>query len=89
MPDSGSGDICSIQVTATIMEELNFSLDTTLIGALTVAFIVGKAIGLLKWSWLWVLSPIWVAAILTILVVIFGKLYWKIVIWKEQRSRTK
>jgi hypothetical protein len=89
MSDSGSEDICSIQVTATIMEELKFSLDTTLVGALTVAFIIGKAIGLLNWSWLWVLSPIWVAVILTILVVIFGKLYWKIVIWKERRSRTK
>lgn len=50
MSDSGSEDICSIQVTATIMEELNFSLDTTLVGALTVAFIIGKAIGLINWS---------------------------------------
>lgn len=88
MSDSGSEDICSIQVTATIMEELNFSLDTTLVGALTVAFIIGKAIGLLQWSWLWVLSPIWIAFLLTILVVIIGKLFWKIVVWRD-KSRTK
>jgi hypothetical protein len=89
MSDSGSEDICSIQVTATIMEELNFSLDTTLVGALTVAFIICKAIGLINWSWLWILSPIWIAFLLTVLVVLFGKLFWKIVIWREQRSRTK
>lgn len=88
MSDSGSEDICSIQVTATIMEELNFSLNTTLVGALTVAFIIGKAIGLLQWSWLWVLSPIWIAFLLTILVVIIGKLFWKIVVWRD-KSRTK
>lgn len=69
------------------MEELEFSLDTTLIGGITVFFIVGKLIGLLKWSWLWVFSPIWLAAILAVVVVIFGKIYWKIVLWREQKSK--
>lgn len=70
------------------MEELQFYFDTTLIGALTIAFIISKSIGLLKWSWLWVLSPIWLAAVLVVVVVILAKIYWKIVNWREQ-TKTK
>ena len=33
-------------------------------GLLTVVFIVLKLIGVITWSWLWVLSPIWIPAIL-------------------------
>lgn len=35
------------------------------VGLLTVAFIVLKLLGVITWSWLWVLSPIWIDAILT------------------------
>lgn len=37
-------------------------------GVLTVAFIVLKLCGVIKWSWIWVLSPIWVMIIINILV---------------------
>ena len=37
-------------------------------GILTVAFIVLKLCGVIKWSWLWVLSPIWISTILWILI---------------------
>lgn len=37
-------------------------------GALTIAFIVLKLTGVIKWSWLWVLSPIWIGALLFLLV---------------------
>lgn len=33
-------------------------------GLLTIAFIVLKLVGVIKWSWLWVLSPLWIATIL-------------------------
>lgn len=39
-------------------------------GMLTVAFIVLKLIGIISWSWVWVLSPIWICAILYVLLVI-------------------
>lgn len=39
-------------------------------GMLTVAFIVLKLIGIISWSWVWVLSPIWISAILGVLFVI-------------------
>ena len=44
-------------------------------GLLTVAFIVLKLTGVIDWSWLWVLSPIWVTALIAIailLIVVLG-----------------
>lgn len=43
-------------------------------GVLTVAFIVMKLCGVIKWSWLWVLSPIWISIILWVLIFVF--MYW-------------
>ena len=31
------------------------------VGLLTVAFVVLKLTGVIAWSWLWVLSPIWIS----------------------------
>lgn len=46
------------------------------IGALTLIFIVLKLCKVVTWSWLWVLSPIWISwgavFILCLLVIIFG-----------------
>jgi len=36
-------------------------------GLLTIAFIVLKLLGVISWSWVWVLSPIWIDAILVAL----------------------
>lgn len=38
-------------------------------GALTIAFIVLKLCGVINWSWVWVLSPIWIAWGLVLLIV--------------------
>lgn len=42
-------------------------------GLLTIAFIVLKLCGIIDWSWIWVLAPLWIAwaFILTILGIIF------------------
>ena len=40
------------------------------VGLLTVAFIVLKLIGVIEWSWLWVLSPIWITTGIVIIVLI-------------------
>ena len=37
-------------------------------GVLAVAFIVLKLCGVIKWSWLWVLSPIWIYIALYVLI---------------------
>ena len=38
-------------------------------GLLQVAFIVLKLIGVINWSWVWVLSPTWISIILVVLVI--------------------
>lgn len=40
------------------------------IGLLTIAFIVLKLCNVIKWSWLWVLSPLWIGALLGIAIFI-------------------
>ena len=39
-------------------------------GLLTIAFIVLKLLGVISWSWVWVLSPIWIDAILVVLLLV-------------------
>lgn len=41
-------------------------------GLLQVAFIVLKLIGIINWSWIWVLSPTWISIILVVLVIIIA-----------------
>ena len=38
------------------------------VGLLTVAFIVLKLCNVIKWSWLWVLSPLWISTLLVIVI---------------------
>lgn len=35
-------------------------------GLLTIAFIVLKLTGVISWSWLWVLSPLWITFLLVL-----------------------
>lgn len=38
-------------------------------GLLTIVFIVLKLIGEITWSWLWVLSPLWIGFLIWITIV--------------------
>ena len=40
-------------------------------GLLTIVFITLKLLGKINWSWWWVLSPIWISALLLIMAVVF------------------
>ena len=40
------------------------------IGLLQITFIVLKLVGVIKWSWLWVLSPMWISISLGILITV-------------------
>lgn len=40
------------------------------VGLLTIVFIVLKLIGKIAWPWLWVLSPIWISAALTVAILL-------------------
>lgn len=44
-------------------------------GLLTIAFIVLKLCKVITWSWLWVLSPLWISvALVIVLVIIYSML---------------
>lgn len=40
------------------------------VGLLTIAFIVLKLCHVIEWSWLWVLSPLWISGGLALLIII-------------------
>ena len=39
-------------------------------GLLTIVFIVLKLLGVINWSWLWVLSPLWITTLIVIVLVV-------------------
>ena len=39
-----------------------------IVSVLTIIFIVLKLLGVVQWSWIWVLSPIWISAVLVVAV---------------------
>lgn len=46
-------------------------------GLLTIVFIVLKLIGVINWSWLWVLAPLWIGTLLFIIVVLIAYFFIK------------
>jgi len=56
--------------------EVKYTGQVSFIDLLTLAFIVLKLTGFIDWSWLWVLSPIWILLIIAMVAatfVILGK----------------
>ena len=43
------------------------------LGLLTIVFIVLKLCGVISWSWLWVLSPIWILGLLILVAATFDR----------------
>jgi hypothetical protein len=43
---------------------------TGFIGMLAITFIVLKLLGIITWSWFWVLSPIWISWALFIVIIL-------------------
>ena len=50
---------------------INFGGFSTLLGILFIAL---KLCNVITWSWVWVLAPIWVPIVLSILIIIFAAL---------------
>ena len=49
------------------MEKYNYAgLD--FLGLLTITFIVLKLTGVIDWSWWWVLAPVWIPFVITIMI---------------------
>lgn len=49
----------------TVVKKQGLSLSTVL----TIIFVVLKLIGVIDWSWVWVLAPFWIGAIISL---VFG-----------------
>lgn len=52
------------------------------VGALTLVFIVLKLCKVITWSWLWVLSPIWISVGLAVVIGIIAAI--AIAVWKAK-----
>lgn len=40
------------------------------VGLLTILFIGLKLTGFIEWSWMWVLSPIWISVLLVVVLIV-------------------
>ena len=41
-----------------------------LASVLTIIFVVLKLVGVIDWKWIWVLAPLWIDIILTVLIIV-------------------
>lgn len=51
----------------------------TFLGLLAIAFIVLKLTKVVSWSWVWVLSPLWIPAVIIVAAAV-------IIVWWEERK---
>ena len=47
-------------------------------GLLTIAFIVLKLCGVIAWSWVWVLSPLWIPCAVAVIIAIIAVIILKV-----------
>lgn len=57
---------------------MKIELDFSLSFVLTIVFFVLKMLNIIDWAWIWVLSPIWISLILTIIIVIIWRIWIKL-----------
>ena len=50
--------------------------------ALTILFIALKLCGVISWSWVWVLSPLWITAVLIIVIAVIAVIV--VAVFKER-----
>ena len=54
-------------------------------GLLTIAFIILKLCYVIDWSWLWVLSPLWISVGLTIcIMLVFALIAFVVLLFKKK-----
>lgn len=51
---------------------------------LTIIFVVLKLVGVIDWSWIWVLSPTWISLILYIIAKIGINVYYRLIISRKK-----
>lgn len=61
----------------------------SIVGVLTVVFVVLKLCKQIDWSWWWVLSPLWIVVALAVLMVIAAYIVKGYYTWKLKRKRKR
>ena len=90
------------QNTIRILEECRFSLESgryfenteetinlSFFGIVAIVFIILKLTGTINWSWLWVLSPLWIGLILCVVIVAVVLIVMKNKIWNKHNRKWK
>ena len=52
------------------MSKYKYSENSGFLRLLTIAFIVLKLCNVIEWSWIWVLSPIWITFVILIIILL-------------------
>lgn len=55
-------------------------------GALTIAFIILKLCNVINWSWVWVLSPLWIGFALSLVGLLIVAIVTVIAIWLNNKK---
>ena len=58
-------------------------------GVLTVVFVVLKLVGVINWSWVWVLSPLWISISLSIVIITAAVIIMLLADKNEDRKKDK
>lgn len=56
------------------------------VGALTIAFIILKLTKVISWSWVWVLSPMWISAAIVVFFILVGCI---LILVEERKDETR
>jgi fatty acid desaturase len=59
------------------------------VGALTLLFAAAKLFGFSNMSWWWVFSPLWIAALATLAILLLAFLGGLLVFWLDERKKNK
>lgn len=63
------------------------TLDFSFLNIITVIFIILKLTGTIDWSWIWVLSPLWINLILCGIITVVALIFVKNNIWKKHKCK--
>lgn len=60
---------------------MSIDINTSFVMALTVVFVVLKIMNVIAWSWWWVLSPLWISAVVVLVIGVIAL----VSIWVEDK----
>lgn len=60
------------------MQNNSKSTGISFLGLLTIVFIVLRLTGIIAWSWVWVLAPVWIPIVIALVVLLVGLIIVKI-----------